>query len=107
MGHPGFLNVSYRSIWAAREQFSAWIRYEDLVHRPGDTMAVVDRALGLDGEAVTTWTPADVPAAMIKHERHETLHLGQVTAERVGVWRSADRTYSDETHETARMVGYA
>jgi hypothetical protein len=83
-----------------------WIRYEDLVRAPEETMATVMKTLGCDAPAHTSWKPVDVPEEMFKSERHELLRSGAISDERVGLWRGSGAVFSAETIETARMMGY-
>jgi hypothetical protein len=43
---------------------------------------------------------------MFKSDRHELLKIGAISRGRVGIWRVSGKTFSKETHKTARMMGY-
>ena len=100
------VNKTYRAVWATRDLATTWIRYESLVADPVATMAHVGDALGYEGVMETTWNPADVPATMIKLDRHELLRCGGVSGSRVGIGARTDASVSPTTWETATMMGY-
>jgi hypothetical protein len=99
-------NRTYRFVWENLGVARTWIRYEDLVRAPEDTMARVMKTLGSDARPRTSWAPADVPEEMLKYERHELLRSGTISQTRVGIWRESGLVFSSETIETARMMGY-
>ena len=101
------LNHDCRSIWERRDAFDLWVRYEDLVASPAETLARVGDALGVATQAPEAWSPESVHGPLLKLDRHDLLRSGAVSSERVGIWRSSGRTFSPETHETARQMGYA
>jgi hypothetical protein len=43
---------------------------------------------------------------LLKLDRHELLKSGTISSNRVGLWLSAERSFSDKAHETARLMGY-
>jgi hypothetical protein len=100
------LNDGYRRVWRNLGLTTTWIRYEDLVQTPRETLAVVAEALGYRGTMQVTWDPATVPRAMIKNGRHEPLRSGAITTTRVGAGRASGRDFSPATIETARTMGY-
>ena len=100
------LNAAYRAIWAERERFDLWIRYEDLVASPGEVMPRVTRALGLVLPVRERWDAAAVPRQMLKAERHALLKSGAIVRSRVGLWRTAGVQLSEETARTAALMGY-
>lgn len=100
------LNRDFRSIWAHLDLCSLWIRYEDLVTDTASVMRRISECLSCDLEVVHRWHPGAVPATMIKLDRHEMLRTGRISSERVGIWRNPGREFSDETRETAAMMGY-
>lgn len=100
------LNAAYRAIWAARERFDLWIRYEDLVAAPAEVMPRVTGALGLDLPVRERWHPTAVPRQMLKHERHHLLCSGAISRSRVGLWRTAGVPVSEESTATAVLMGY-
>jgi hypothetical protein len=101
------VNRYCRGIWNRREEFDLWIRYEDLVAAPAETLARVGDAIGERVELPPAWSPEDVDGTYLKLDRHHLLLSGGISSERVGIWRAAGRTFSAETHETARLMGYA
>jgi hypothetical protein len=100
------LNAMCRRIWAAREEFDLWVRYEDLVAAPAETLARVGAALGERLSAPVVWSPDGIEGAWLKLDRHHLLRGGGISGERVGIWRRAAKTFTPETHETARLMGY-
>lgn len=100
------LNAAYRAIWAERERFDLWIRYEDLVASPADVMPKVSHALGLVLPVRERWDATAVPRQMLKDERHELLRSGSIARHRVGLWRAAGVPLSEETMRTAVLMGY-
>jgi len=102
------LNDHYRAIWRQVGGYDLWIRYEDLVTAPEATLARIGSVLGTPlanpDAAPESWPT--VHAAMLKLDRHELLKTQRISPERVGIWRGAGRPYSDETRETARLMGY-
>lgn len=100
------LNQRYRMIWERRDSFDVLLRYEDLVSDPELACRRLSAALGHPVYARTRWNAAEVHAPMLKAERHRLLLSGQISAERIGIWRRQAHAYSAETHETARWMGY-
>jgi hypothetical protein len=100
------LNRKFRFVWENLGIARTWVRYEDLVRDTNRTMAKVLSALGHDAEARAEWTPDAVTGDMLKNERHELLKQGSVSSARVGLWRTSGATFSAETMETVRMMGY-
>src|SRR5205085_6362408 len=77
------LNAAYRAIWAERERFDLWLRYEDLVASPAEVMARVARALGQPLTLRERWDATEVPRQMLKLERHQLLTSGTISRSRV------------------------
>jgi hypothetical protein len=102
----GSLNTFYRMVWENIGLTRAWIRYENLVCSPHETMAYVGAAIGHDIPARTSWASDDVPSVMFKDSHHDLLRSGGISSSRVGIWRQSGRTFSRETTETALMMGY-
>jgi hypothetical protein len=100
------LNDRYRLVWNRAEIADLVIRYEDLVSEPEHVLARVFGTLGEPARMSLEWTPEDVPHPMLKLDRHALLRIGRISSERVGIWRTSGRSFSAETHETARMMGY-
>lgn len=100
------LNERYRRIWSSLSLVDDWIRYEDLVSDPS---AVLSRLAPLLGRTLTlqAWDGGNVHWSLLKLPRHDLLRSGRISAERVGIWRTSGRTFPEETHQTARMMGYA
>jgi hypothetical protein len=101
------LNGEYRRVWAERESFDLWFRYEELVTGPEAVLARVGAALGLSLDVRARWAEDRVSPHMLKLDRHQLLRAGSISSSRVGIWRGAERSFSPETHETARLMGYA
>lgn len=104
-GEPG-LNAVYRLIKEHEDLVDLWLRYEDLVTDTAGVLARISALLGEELHAVPGWSADEVHGTMFKLDRHELLRLGRVTAERVGIWRAAGTTFTDETWATAEMMGY-
>jgi hypothetical protein len=100
------VNRNYRLVWQHADAYDLVVRYEELVADPAGTMDRISAALGLPLEAAGEWEEERVHAPMLKLERHDLLRAGAISGERVGVWRTASRSFSAETHETAAMMGY-
>jgi hypothetical protein len=100
------LNERYRMIWARAQAADALVRYEDLVADAAAALGTVSAALGRPLTATLEWPAERVPRQMLKLDRHQLLQGGTISSSRVGVWRSAGRAFSDETHATARLMGY-
>jgi hypothetical protein len=100
------LNRSFRFVWNNLGVARTWIRYEDLVRDATGTMSRVMSALAYDGEVRLQWEPSAVGADMLKYPRHALLRSGAISSERVGLWRTAGVSFSAETLETARLMGY-
>ena len=101
------LNRSYRLVWQEIDAFDLWIRYEDLVADPRSALARIASVLGCELRAPAAWARDRVHPTMLKLERHELLETGRISRERVGLWRTSSRQCSNETHETAALMGYA
>jgi hypothetical protein len=100
------LNERYRLIWNRTEIADLVIRYEDLVSDPENVLARVFRALGETSLPRLEWTPEEVHHPMLKLDRHTLLRTGRISSERIGIWRTSGRSFTAETHETARTMGY-
>jgi hypothetical protein len=100
------LNHHYRLVWGHADAFDAVVRYEHLVSDPPGTMRRVGEALGRPLDTVSEWPSDRVHPHMLKAERHQLLRSGSISSDRVGVWRTASRSFSSETHETAALMGY-
>jgi hypothetical protein len=100
------VNAHCRAVWALAGDADAVVRYEDLVAAPQAVLDEIGEALGRRLVALHEWREEDVSHHMLKNERHELLRNGSISAERVGLWRSSARPFSDETLETAALLGY-
>jgi hypothetical protein len=100
------LNKGYRLVWDNLDMFDLWLRYEDLVSDPAATMAKISKVLGHRLDALSTWDPEKIHSPMLKLDRHDLLKSGSISASRVHVWRTSGKTFSEETHHTARLMGY-
>jgi hypothetical protein len=101
------LNGSYRLVWESARRADLIVRYEDLVADAEVVLAKISAVLRRSLEGPLEWTPDRVNVHMLKLDRHELLRSGRISSDRVGIWRRSSMTFSDETHETARMMGYS
>jgi hypothetical protein len=101
------LNYSYRLIWREIDTFDLWLRYEDLVADPAAALAPIAALLETPLDGGRDWPRQRMHHTMFKLDRHELLRSGRISTERVGIWRTAGRTFDAESHETARLMGYA
>ena len=97
---------NYRKVWSEVDSFDAWLRYEDLVADPGAALARISTVLSATLRPQPEWDPGSVSHAMYKLDRHESLANGRIATDRVGIWRTADRAFTSETHATAALMGY-
>lgn len=100
------LNGMYRQVWKEHDLVDLWIRYEEFVTRPEAVIDRIARLLGTELSVRDSWMPEEIHRTMVKLERHEMLRNGRITSSQVGLWRSAGRTFSRQTHATAKMMGY-
>lgn len=100
------LNRAYRLVWNHLNLCDLWLRYEELVADPAAVLARISRLLRQPLEPMASWTAEAVHDPMLKLDRHDLLKAGRISAERVGIGRSAGITLSHESRETARMMGY-
>jgi hypothetical protein len=101
------LSAEYRLVWENRDLADLCLRYEDLVADPGAVLGRIGDLLGERLTAPSTWDPGSVHSTMFKLDRHELLRSGRISTDRVGVWASSGNAFARETHETARLMGYA
>jgi hypothetical protein len=102
----GSLVRNYRKVWSELDSFDVWLRYEDLVADPDGALARISPVLSTTLRAQPEWDPGSVSPAMFKLDRHEPLANGRIAADRVGIWRTADRAFTSEAHATAGLMGY-
>lgn len=100
------LNERYRLVWRNLDLASLWLRYEELVRDPERAMEDISRVLEQPLVARRAWDEASVHSTMLKLDRHELLRGGTLVTERVGLWRDSGQMFSEQTLETARMMGY-
>lgn len=100
------VNRQYRMIWDHRELFDVWIRYEDLITRTQSAMNELSRILSCTLQVPEEWDSKTVPGPMLKLPRHHLLKSGRISKDRTGIWKSSGKIFSDETHQTAQMMGY-
>jgi hypothetical protein len=100
------LNSTFRLIWQNLDLCDLCIRYEDLVTRPEKIFESVSKSLGRKLEPAGSWSPESVHHTMFKLERHDMLRTGRISRDKVGIWRSSSRAFSDDTRQTAAMMGY-
>jgi hypothetical protein len=96
----------YRRVWAEIDSFDGWLRYEELVADPAAALATISPVLSRTLEATREWDPRSVNTHMFKLDRHEALASGRIAVDRVGIWRTAERRFAKQTHETAALMGY-
>lgn len=104
-GEPG-LNTAFRSVWKNRDLYDLWIRYEDLVTKTGTVFEKLSSLLDCELTPAAGWSADSVPHTMIKLDRHDMLRTGKILPDRVGIWKTSGRAFSDETRMTAAMMGY-
>jgi len=100
------LNKGYRLIWEHLKMFDLWVRYEDLVMNPERVMARISRVLSYDFKVLYSWNAKSVHPPMFKLDRHELLKTGTISTSRIGIWKSAGKALSKESHQTAQIMGY-
>jgi hypothetical protein len=100
------LNDHYRGIWQQRIMFDLWLRYEDLISDPDVAVSRISKVLGRPLSTKRNWDSKDVVHQMLKLDKHDLLKTLQVSASRVGIWRTSGKTFSSRSHETARLMGY-
>lgn len=100
------LNDHYRMIWEQRVMFDLWLRYEDLISDPDTAISRISKALGRPLETKRNWGSKDVTHHMLKLDKHDLLKTLGVSASRVGIWKTSGKTFSSQSHETARLMGY-
>lgn len=101
------LNDHYRTVWEHREVADLVLRFEDLVTDTVGCLERVSATLGRPLQASVQWTDDPVRRQMLKLDRHDLLTTGSISDSRVGVWRQSGKTFAEETHETARLMGYS
>lgn len=100
------LNRTFRSVWKNLDLCDLCIRYEDLVAAPEAVFKSVSRILARELEPTVHWRAESVHHTMFKLDRHDMLRTGRISRDKVGIWRSSSRAFSDDTRETAAMMGY-
>jgi len=100
------LNERYRHVWSHRSLFDCVLRYEDLVRDPQGELNRVSHVLSCRLRTRIEWDGTRVPRQMLKLDRHDLLKSGSISQSRVGVWCTSGVKFTDETHETARTMGY-
>jgi len=100
------MNGTYRLIWRNLSLCDLWFRYEELVADPASVMNRVSGILGCSLEVLDRWDPASVHPQMLKLDRHKSLESGILSRDRVGIWKTSNRRFSPESHETAKLMGY-
>lgn len=101
------LSEKFRAVWTNLHLCDLWIRYEDFVVSPDSVLESISKLIGYDLEPVASWSAESVHGTMFKLDRHDMLRTGRISRERVGMWRTSGRTFSDDTIMTAEMMGYA
>jgi hypothetical protein len=101
------LNRIFRSVWRNLDLCDLCIRYEDLVAKPEAVFESVSRVLGRELALTPNWSAESVHGTMFKLDRHDMLRTGRISRDKVGIWRSSTCVFSDDTRETAAMMGYS
>ncbi len=96
----------YQMIWENSSMFDLLIRYEDLVRYPDKTMGQISGVLNSPLEVREGWDPSMVHPPMLKLERHDQLKSGAISKDRVGIWKNCEKSFLEETHNTAHRMGY-
>jgi hypothetical protein len=100
------LNDHYRAIWQQRVMFDLWLRYEDLISDPDLAISRISKVFGRPLSTKRSWDSKEVTHHMLKLDKHDLLKTLQVSASRVGIWRTSGKAFSSRSHETARLMGY-
>ncbi len=100
------LNKRYRLIWENLQLFAFWLRYEDLVLNPEPVMAKISEVLSYDFKVLYRWNTESVHHTMFKSDRHSLLKSQSISRSRIGIWKSLEKTFSEQTHKTAEIMGY-
>lgn len=106
IGGERVLNAEFRRLWRSVGLFDLLVRYEDLVADPESIMRKTSSLLGYDLDVLNEWHAATVHPTMFKLDRHELLRSGAISQSRVGIWRTATRTFGAPIRRTAKMMGY-
>ena len=102
----GGLNKDYRLVWKHIDMFDLWFRYEDLVMKTEQIIKEISKVLSYDFKILKEWNPETVSWHMLWEKRHHLLKSGRISKSRIGIWRTSGKTFSEESHETAKMMGY-
>ena len=100
------LNRRYRLIWRNLELFDLWFRYEDLVMDTEEIIKQISNVLSYDFKVLQTWDPKTVNRHMLWERRHHLLKDGYISKSRIGIWKTSNKKFSKESHETGLMMGY-
>lgn len=100
------LNDHYRLIWRHRVMFDLWLRYEDLIADMATAMSRISSVLGRRFSAKSTWKRSEVTPHLLKLDKHELLRTLRVSGSRVGIWPTSGKSFTRQSHETARIMGY-
>lgn len=93
-------------VWNHLHRFDFWFRYEELVADAEPVLRRISALLNCPLRAIHCWSPEAVHEPMLKLDRHNLLKTGELSRDRVGIWKTADVSFSRETIETATMMGY-
>jgi hypothetical protein len=100
------LNRAYRLIWSHLTWFDLWFRYEELVTETDRVMEQIAFVLKQPLRPMRQWNADAVHHPMLKLDRHELLKSGTISRDRIGIWKTSVISFSQETLETAEMMGY-
>ena len=100
------INERYRLIWSNIKSCDYYFRYEDLVTKTALIIEKISYFLAFSLKVPERWDPQSIHPIMFKLKRHNRLKDGVICKNRVGIWRTCGKNFSDETHRTAKMMGY-
>jgi hypothetical protein len=86
--------------------FDLWFRYEELVTETDRVMEQIAFVLKQPLRPMRQWNADAVHHPMLKLDRHELLKSGAISRDRIGIWKTSVISFSQETLETAEMMGY-
>jgi hypothetical protein len=104
-GEPG-LNAKFRAVWKNLDLCDLWMRYEDLVTKTDSVFESLSSILGCELTPAISWSAESVHDSMLKLDRHDMLRTGRISADKIGIWKTSGRAFSDDTRVTAATMGY-
>ena len=100
------LNKLYRHVWNNLDLCDLWVRYEELILEPEVTMKRISQVLQHNLAVKNNWDVKSVHHHMFKLDRHELLRTGKISNSRIDIWKNSGKIFSNETYDTAAMMGY-